>query len=247
MAIYLMFSILILNSSFQFENKKILIIDSLEKYYDFIRNNEKDYFHIKIEGGLINQENGFKFHSDSIFDRIKENDSLKSLAIRSCHLTSIPDKICDIINLQSLDLTSNSIESSNEKLSKLKKLRFIGLDYNQLSDFEALAIQLLNFKDLHTISLNNNKLTNIPNNICSLKNLYILSLASNRISEIPACLSDFKSFSLNVQDNQIESIPCTYGDKIYLDYTIRIGGNPKINADIIPLCWKNAKGIEISR
>lgn len=128
--------------------------------------------------------------------------NLRSLWLAHTQLISFPDQICSLHKLTHLSLEGNHILSfSNPSpFAKLKELKWVSFAKNKLNSvgevFSSLPL-------LHTIYLQQNCLTEVPNvSLCpSLANL---DLSANDVSSLPQDMSHFKTMlKLDLRGNPI--------------------------------------------
>ena len=101
---------------------------------------------------------------DGIGDEIEKLQSLKTLHLVNCNLSSasISSKLWGLPNLKVLNLCKNSLDNI-DNVASLKSLTFLNVSQNELME--------------------------IPENICELENLEVFDISSNNISAIPNSLS----------------------------------------------------------
>jgi Leucine-rich repeat (LRR) protein len=105
----------------------------------------------------------------------------------------------EIINLKKIILTNNQIIQKSNNISiildNLTNLHTLYLDYNNISIIPDNINKLIN---LRILFLCKNNISNIPNSIGSLINLTILSLSYNKISIIPKCIGNLINFKFKL-------------------------------------------------
>ncbi len=144
------------------------------------------------------------------------NDLIKILEEKNIHLTQVTnieslyktknsyflgddDKIIGI-SLKNLEL-SNIIESILS-ITSLLFLRLVHVGFNNLTSINFLC------KELETLSLSRNTLTEFPKDILELKNLQNLSLSHNKFKEFPKEIFKLKNLQeLSLAKNQIDKLP----------------------------------------
>ena len=112
------------------------------------------------------------------------------------------------------ELYYSSMEDKKSTLNQIKKcreLKTLLLDFNNLTDIPCDIFSLLK---LEKLSLANNSLTSIPEYIGHLTNLKELYLQSNLLTSIPNSICNLKNLRLlHLADNKITSLP-KYLDKL---------------------------------
>jgi len=111
-----------------------------------------------------------------------EGGRIVKISIRNRDLTEIPVQVFRFAKLRVLDLQGNTITEPNAKL------------------FELIPA-------LEELSLQDNLLEKIPEEIKNLKNLHKLNLRKNKISEVPLVLGSLPLQSLDISDNKLTVFP----------------------------------------
>ncbi|BFY99200.1 hypothetical protein BsWGS_02240 [Bradybaena similaris] len=133
-------------------------------------------------------------------------DSLYSLYINNCSLTSVPKALYNLTALKILDLGFNKIADVTF-LPQQSALATLSLYDNNVSDGGQLSLALQGFNEsLTALMIENNQLTAIPD-FAFLSNLHILDLSNNRISDphsgsLPPFIGE-----LDLSHNILPSIP----------------------------------------
>ena len=96
------------------------------------------------------------------------------------------------------------------KLLRLKNLSSLNLSSNQLTELSAEIVEL---KNLSSLILSGNQLSELPAEIVQLKSLSSLILSGNQLSELPAEIGELKNLSsLNLSSNQLTELPAEIGE-----------------------------------
>jgi Leucine-rich repeat (LRR) protein len=91
------------------------------------------------------------------------------------------------------------------KLTKLKNLYSLSILSNELTQFPKEITELINLQEL---SLTSNQLKELPKEIAELKNLRALSLGYNELTEIPKEIAELKNLTtLALYSNKLTEIP----------------------------------------
>ncbi|KAB0395435.1 hypothetical protein E2I00_005238, partial [Balaenoptera physalus] len=111
-------------------------------------------------------------------------------------------------NLRTIDLSNNKIESLPPMIiGKFTLLKSLSLNNNKLT---VLPDELCNLKKLETLSLNNNQLRELPSTFGQLSALKTLSLSGNQLRALPPQLCNLRHLDVvDLSKNQIRSIPDT--------------------------------------
>uniref|UniRef100_G1KBY1 Leucine-rich repeat-containing protein 39 n=1 Tax=Anolis carolinensis TaxID=28377 RepID=G1KBY1_ANOCA len=156
-------------------------------------------------------------------------------------ITDIPREIGQLPNLQELNLSYNKIKSIPKELSNCVSLERLELAVNRdISDlphqvwykyflpvtprarqccqvlFQHDMKKLYHLdltENLHTLWLQRNEITHLPESIRNLQNLSTLVLTSNKLQDIPVCMKDMPNLRfVNFRDNplqlEVELPPC---------------------------------------
>lgn len=105
--------------------------------------------------------------------------NLKSLWLGHTQLTGFPDQICSLCKLTHLCLEGNNISSISNAIpvNNLKELKWLSLAKNRLTSIGDIFCSM---PCLHTLHLNNNLLTEIPQ-LTSCASLATLNLRNNKL------------------------------------------------------------------
>ncbi|GAB1286768.1 Leucine rich repeat containing 57 [Apodemus speciosus] len=114
-------------------------------------------------------------------------------------------------NLRTIDLSNNKIDSLPPLIiGKFTLLKSLSLNNNKLT---VLPDELCNLKKLETLSLNNNHLRELPSTFGQLSALKTLSLSGNQLGALPPQLCSLRHLDVvDLSKNQIRSIPDTVGE-----------------------------------
>uniref|UniRef100_A0A803SUZ2 Leucine-rich repeat-containing protein 39 n=1 Tax=Anolis carolinensis TaxID=28377 RepID=A0A803SUZ2_ANOCA len=144
-------------------------------------------------------------------------------------ITDIPREIGQLPNLQELNLSYNKIKSIPKELSNCVSLERLELAVNRdISDLPHQSFHFITIKafvlikdcswiyraeNLHTLWLQRNEITHLPESIRNLQNLSTLVLTSNKLQDIPVCMKDMPNLRfVNFRDNplqlEVELPPC---------------------------------------
>ncbi len=152
----------------------------------------------------------FHFHVDDGILNCKENN-----------YTSIKDALANKENVYALNL--NSIQHDVEEKSLVISpdgSKMVMLQVGDFSNLESLSldINMLNFlppdigklNKLTTLSFNLNKLSILPNEISNLKNLKSLNLGKNNFNKFPGMIVSLSNLEeLNFENNPVQALPAT--------------------------------------
>lgn len=97
-----------------------------------------------------------------------------------------------------LNLSYSKLERFPNEILKFKKLKELRLNNNLIPEIPK-AINKLN--ELELLSLANNRLENIPNSICRLEKLKLLDLSGNKLKIVPDCIKNSKTLKKLHIDN----------------------------------------------
>ncbi len=134
------------------------------------------------------------------FRSLGKMENLTSLDLSGSKV-AVSDEIALLKDLKYLDLSSCSI-SNSDGLKSLKKLNFLNLEGCKLNNFDFLN----EMKDLQILNLGRSALTKIPEQVLLLPDLRVLILKQNKIKDIPDELCSKKLRELDLSGNQIREI-----------------------------------------
>ncbi|XP_039676256.1 toll-like receptor 13 [Perca fluviatilis] len=90
--------------------------------------------------------------------------------------------VCKILTLKKLDLFFNNVPDISAKLVACSQLSELDLSYTSMTELSKGSIRLM--KQLSSLTLENNHLTKVPDDIRSLSSLEILNIGINIIAEL---------------------------------------------------------------
>ena len=143
-------------------------------------------------------------NSISNIETLCEMKELEYLSLFNNQIFEIPSNICNLENLSVLDLSKNNISYLPKEFGKCKKLKKLYLLINSITNIETICeIQTLEY-----LSLFNNQIVEISNNIYKLKNLKDLNLTNNFIYSLPKEFANCEKLRfLYLNNNKIKNIP----------------------------------------
>jgi Leucine-rich repeat (LRR) protein len=126
------------------------------------------------------------------------------------HTISTLNGLKKLDSLQCLYLWSANLASLPSEIPDLKNLKTLNLGWNKLTD---LPPGIGRLSHLDTLILDGNMFSRFPTSVCGLKDLTALSLSGNNIDSIcPECGRLTKLASFNLAKNPIRQIPeCLFG------------------------------------
>lgn len=174
------------------------------------------------------------------FGQTKEFKSLDQalLSIENCfvldlygqNLKVIPQDISKLINLRNLNIGGNpelDLKTTFKLLSTIKSLESLSIEDNKLKNIPAEISMLGNLKHLNA---SGNKLKKLPNEICSLTNLEILDLYDNHIKKLPDNIHYMENLkSMNCNMNYIRQLPDSISKSNLR--TLQLGANRRIKIE----------------
>ncbi|XP_037729939.1 leucine-rich repeat-containing protein 40 isoform X5 [Drosophila subpulchrella] len=157
---------------------------------------------------------------------------LTALLLPYNHIKELPPDLVNMRSLQKIDLMQNDLTSLPEDMGLLRKLECLYLQHNdilELPEFEGNE----NLSELHA---SNNFIKTIPKAMCgNLPHLKILDLRDNKITELPDELCLLRNLNrLDVSNNTISVLPVTLSSLAHL-ISLQVEGNPikMIRRDIL--------------
>jgi len=130
-------------------------------------------------------------------------------------INTIKEEILNFQHLTTLNLSNNrSLEVISKNIEKLTRLEYLDLSSCGLIN-QTLALEIFKLTNLRALSLEDNELSDIPEEIDGLKNLTSLSLANNAIGQITnkSLFNLINLQSLDLSENKFED---DYGNDIPL-------------------------------
>lgn len=86
------------------------------------------------------------------------------------------------------------------EIGKLKKLETLSLNGNRIQQLPPTVGQL---KALRTLSLAGNQISEFPSGLGTLRHLDLLDLSRNKIQNVPAEVSELQVIEINLNQNQV--------------------------------------------
>ncbi|XP_026835981.1 leucine-rich repeat-containing protein 40 isoform X3 [Drosophila erecta] len=157
---------------------------------------------------------------------------LTALLLPYNHIKELPPDLVNMRSLQKIDLMQNDLTCLPEDMGLLRKLECLYLQHNDI-------LELPEFEGNETLSelhASNNFIKTIPKAMCSnLPHLKILDLRDNKITELPDELCLLRNLNrLDVSNNTISVLPVTLSSLAHL-ISLQVEGNPikTIRRDIL--------------
>lgn len=113
---------------------------------------------------------------------------LKSAALKELSIEAVYNKGL-IYDDSSWTNLSSRATFEEFKSSKVKSIDYLNLDYNSLTNVDAVA----EFSSLKWLRLNDNRLNDLPKNLNILSNLKSIYLKANKFASVPEVLKDMRS------------------------------------------------------
>ena len=154
------------------------------------------------------------------------SQSLRSIQLSNCQLTSFPDDLRNCFDLHNLNLSHNQIQQiPSETIARLQKLKYLSINNNELSTFpyeasscvclEELYIQGNNLSGawplpelfkLQKLNISNNSITTLYTYTKRMyPNLKNLNASNNAITTVPLHIGELETAILS--SNRIGSLP----------------------------------------
>lgn len=152
-------------------------------------------------GALQLSKQGLKEFPENLH---KLSKNLRTLDFSENKIAAVPPYIGSFQQLKTVNLNSNRIVSLPQELGSLKKLESLLLDSNAISK---LPSTFVNLSHLRTVSLGSNNFQVFPQELCDLKQLDAIDLSRNKITAIPADCKVCHTIELNLNQNQISTLP----------------------------------------
>jgi ankyrin repeat protein len=164
-------------------------------------------------GELVLKEKRIRFIGRDILSEIGER--ILHLDLRDNEIQHLEHSALGCLShLRSLDLRNNRLETLPETLCQLSHLKILKLDHNALS---AIPVELFSLP-LILLSISDNALFALPEQISRLKDLALLSVAENQIRSLPDSLGSLYSLKvLHLHSNEFTGLPTTICGLIRLE------------------------------
>ena len=169
---------------------------------------------------------------------LSECTSLEELNLQNTKMIEIPKEYKNLTNLKKLKLDYGKI-STIETLCLLVNLNSLSVNNNNLSTINQ---EIINLQNLTSLSLSFNTLVQIPEHLEKLINLKILNLSHNKIKQVSSIVSFTNLNSLDLSFNRIKVIPLTIITLTNLS-TLMLSGNTKKGFPMVDSLNKNTVNI----
>lgn len=171
-----------------------------------------DATHLKLACGLTD-------FPEAIFDLV---DTLEVLDLAGNALTELPDDLYRLRNLRVLFCSNNPFTELPPALGKCESLRMIGFKANRIEHVPAEALP----PRLRWLTLTDNAIETLPDELGRCADLQKLMLAGNRLSALPDSLSQCHKLELiRLSANRFRDLPAGLSDLPRLSW-LAFGGNP---------------------
>lgn len=97
------------------------------------------------------------------------------------------------------------------EISKLKKLETLSLNGNRIQQLPPTLGQL---KALRTLSLSGNQFSEFPSGLGTLRHLDLLDLSRNQIQNVPTEVSELQAIEINLNQNQVAPVSQFYQNTV---------------------------------
>ena len=149
-------------------------------------------------------------------------DSLEVLNLSGNRLTTLPDELPRLRNLRILFCSHNAFTEVPAVIGHCSKLQMVGFKANRISRFPGDALPPL----LRWLTLTDNCIESLPDEIGRCSELQKLLLAGNRLQRLPDSLADCQRLELlRVAANRLTSLPDWLLEMPRLSW-LAFGGNP---------------------
>lgn len=139
---------------------------------------------------------------------------LRVLDLSSSNLRKLPESIGECVLLSDVNVSRARLTTLPKAIENLVALQRIDAGYNQLT---ALPDAILGCGNVLSINVSNNKITQLPARLYRLRTLETLKANANRISALPDTLFGMQLRRLELDSNQLTTLPETIGDLTMLD------------------------------
>ncbi|XP_048575726.1 protein flightless-1 homolog isoform X2 [Nematostella vectensis] len=164
--------------------------------------------------------------------RVADMSNLRWLKLNKAGLETLPDELSHLPKLEHLSVKENKLNNIHGDLSTLKHLRVINARNNELKN-SGIPGDIFGLEDLLTVDFSYNQLHEVPPELENAKALIVLSLSNNKISVIPNQLfiNLIDLIYLDLSDNCLETIPPQLRRLVNLQ-TLILNNNPLLHAQL---------------
>lgn len=149
----------------------------------------------------LNLRCGLETFPEEIFDLA---DSLEILDLSGNRLGALPDDLPRLEKLQIVFCSDNQFTRLPEVLGQCPRLSMIGFKANAIEQVPATALPAT----LRWLTLTDNRIGRLPDDIGRCAALQKLMLAGNRLRELPASLADCRRLELlRIAANRLDALP----------------------------------------
>ncbi|XP_064601522.1 leucine-rich repeat-containing protein 57-like [Liolophura sinensis] len=135
--------------------------------------------------------------------------NLRTLDLSENKILLIPLTIGNYAQLKSFSMADNKLSNLPEEMGNLTKLETLNLERNSIT---TLPNSFSKLKHLRNINLSGNRLLKFPSQLCGLTNLDLVDLSRNKITQVSEDVKDLHTIELNLNQNQISSLPESIAD-----------------------------------
>ncbi|XP_017968997.1 leucine-rich repeat-containing protein 40 isoform X6 [Drosophila navojoa] len=157
---------------------------------------------------------------------------LTALLLANNHIKELPPDIVYMRSLQKLDLMKNDLVALPEDMGLLRKLQFLYVQHNDIKELPSFDGNEM-LSELHA---SNNYIDHVPKELCeNLPHLKILDLRDNKITQLPDEVCLLRNLNrLDITNNSISVLPVTLSTLAHL-ISLQVDGNPikTIRRDIL--------------
>ncbi|XP_064550396.1 leucine-rich repeat-containing protein 40 isoform X3 [Drosophila montana] len=157
---------------------------------------------------------------------------LTALLLGDNHIKELPPDIVYMRSLQKLDLMKNDLIALPEDMGLLRKLQCLYVQHNDIKELPGFEGN----EALNELHASNNFIERVPKDLCAnLPHLKILDLRDNKITQLPDEVCLLRNLNrLDVSNNSISVLPVTLASLAHL-ISLQVDGNPikTIRRDIL--------------
>ncbi|KAL7726874.1 hypothetical protein ACLKA6_000891 [Drosophila palustris] len=157
---------------------------------------------------------------------------LTALLLPNNHIVELPPDIVNMRSLQKLDLMKNDLTGLPEDMGLLRKLQCLYVQHNDIKELPSFEGN----ETLNELHASNNFIERVPKDLCSnLPHLQVFDLRDNKIKQLPDEVCLLRNLNrLDVSNNSISVLPVTLSSLAHL-ISLQVDGNPikTIRRDII--------------
>lgn len=153
---------------------------------------------------------------------IKNLRELKELNVSKNNIKKIPNAFSKIKYLEYINFSFNELKEVNLLFEQGYYCKYFDVSFNEIEQVNQINL----LKNATSIKLNNNRISELPQEINQLKKVKVLDLSNNQLLYLPRTIIGLiKLEELNLENNQLGSLPPNL-KRLRKLKILNLGGNP---------------------